>query len=141
MTMWNKLGLLAAISLGVVVPGSAQESAGLNLREIMVAVIAPTTNKIWAANDIKTDSQWLELDQATSTVIAAAQLAAQGGADGAYAEQAKNADWQAFIQQLIGAARSAQKAIQNHDEEALFNAGNDLMYPPCEDCHTIYLPK
>lgn len=74
-------------------------------------------------------------------VIAAAQLTAQGGADGAYAEQAKNADWQAFVQQLIGAARSAQLAIQNHDEGALFTAGNEQMYPPCENCHQIYLPK
>jgi|GEM_PF-2039674 len=141
MSHWIKVGLAASFSLGIAVSGWAAESAGLNVREIMVAVIAPTTNKIWGAYEIKSDSQWLELDQAASAVIAAAQLTAQGGADGAYAEQAKNADWQAFTQQLIGAARSAQLAIQNHDEEAMFTAGNDLMYAPCEGCHQIYLPK
>ena len=141
MSHWKTIGLATAISLGVALPAWAQESAGLNLREIMVAIVAPTTNKIWGAYDIKTDTQWLELDQAASTVIAAAQLTAQGGADGAYAQQAKNADWQAYVQQLITAARSAQLAIQNHDEEAMFNAGNELMYPPCEGCHSIYLPK
>lgn len=141
MTHWIRVGLAASLSLGVAITGWAQESAGLNMREIMVGVIAPTTNKLWGAYEIKSDTQWLELDQAASVVIAAAQLTAQGGADGAYAEQAKNADWQAFVQQLIGAARSAQLAIQNHDEGALFTAGNEQMYPPCENCHQIYLPK
>lgn len=141
MSHWIRVALVAIFSVGVATSSSAQESAGLNLREIMVAIVAPTTNKIWGAYDIKSDTQWLELDQAASIVIAAAQLTAQGGADGAYAQQAKNADWQAYIQQLIGAARSAQLAIQNHDEEAMFNAGNDLMYPPCEGCHSVYLPK
>lgn len=141
MKVWTKIGLAAVISFGLALPAWTQESAGLNLRELMVAVIAPTTNKLWGAYEIKTDTQWLELDQAASVVIAAAQLTAQGGADGAYAEQAKNADWQAFTQQLIGAARSAQLAIQNHDEEAMFTAGNELMYPPCEGCHLAYLPK
>lgn len=141
MTVWTRAGLVAVLSLGVVLPAFPQESAGLNLREIMVAIIAPTTNKIWGAYDIKTETQWLELDQAASVVIAAAQLTAQGGTDGAYAEQAKNADWQVFTQELIGAARSAQLAIRNHDEEAMFTAGNELMYPPCENCHKIYLPK
>jgi cytochrome c556 len=141
MTVWTRVWLAAVLSLGVALPAFPQDNEGLNLREIMVAIIAPTTNKIWGAYDIKTDTQWLELDQAASAVIAAAQLTAQGGGDGVYAEQAKNADWQAFTQQLISAARSAQLAIRNHDEEAMFTAGNELMYPPCESCHQIYLPK
>lgn len=141
MSHWTKIGLLASLGVSMTISGWAAENEGLNLREIMVAVIAPTTNTIWGAYDIKSDSQWLELDQAASTVIAAAQLTAQGGADGAYAQQAKNADWQEFTQQLISAARIAQLAIQNHDEEAMFDAGNDLMYAPCEGCHQIYLPK
>lgn len=135
------LGLVTLVGFSAAFPAWTQESSGLSLREIMVGIVAPTTNKIWGAYDIKDDSQWLELDQAASVVIAAAQLTAQGGADGAYALQAKNADWQGFVQELIGAARAAQLAIQNHDEEAMFNAGNDLMYPPCEGCHEVYLPK
>lgn len=141
MSHWIKVGLAASIGLSMAISGWASESAGLNMREIMVAVIAPATNKIWGAYEIKSDTQWLELDQAASAVIAAAQLTAQGGADGAYAQQAKNADWQGFVQQLIGAARSAQLAIQNHDEASMFNAGNELMYAPCEGCHQVYLPK
>lgn len=141
MRQFKAIATTALISIGISMPGYAQEPESLNLREIMVAIVAPNTNKIWGAYEIKSDTQWLELDQAASAVIAAAVLTGQGGGDGVYAEQAKNADWQKFTQQLIGAARSAQLAIRNHDEEAMFNAGNDLMYPPCESCHAIYLPK
>lgn len=141
MSHWIKIGLAASVGLGLTFSGWAAEDTGLSMREIMVAVIAPATNKIWGAYEIKSDTQWLELDQAASAVIAAAQLTAQGGADGVYLQQAQNADWQAFTQQLIAAARSAQLAIQNHDEASMFNAGNDLMYAPCAGCHEIYLPK
>ncbi len=141
MSHWLKVGLAAGIGLGMAYTAWAAQSEGLAMREIMVGVIAPATNKIWGAYDIKSDTQWLELDQAANVVIAAAELTAQGGADGAYALQAQNEDWQGFVQQLISAARIAQLAIQNHDEEAMFNAGNDLMYAPCESCHNIYLPK
>ncbi len=141
MKHWTRVGLVASVGLGMAISGWAAESSGLNMREIMVGVIAPATNKIWGAYEIKSDTQWLELDQAANAVIAAAQLTAQGGADGAYAQQAQNADWQGFVQQLIGAARTAQRAVQNHDEEAMFSAGNELMYAPCEGCHNIYLPK
>lgn len=141
MSYWKKGGLAALLSFGIAIPAWTQEDSGLSLREIMVAIVAPTTNKIWGAYDIKSDTQWLELDQAASAVIAAAQLTALGGADAAYAQQAQNADWQAYVQQLINAARNAQLAIRNHDEEAMFTAGNELMYPPCEGCHNLYLPK
>lgn len=141
MKHWRSIGVCTALVFGVVLPASSQDSPGLNLRELMVGVVAPNTNKIWSAFEIKTDNEWLELEHATSAVIAAAQLIALGGADGAYATQSKNEDWQSFVAQLIGAARKAQLAIQNHDEEALFNAGNDELYPPCENCHNVYLPR
>ncbi len=75
------------------------------------------------------------------TVIAAGTVVAQGGPDGAYSEQAKNADWQEYTQQMMAAARRAVQAIQNHDEQALFDAGNEALYPPCENCHATYLPR
>lgn len=131
----TSLALLAAT------PAWTQPDPGLNIREVMLSVIAPMTNKLWAASDVKSDSEWQELEQAAMTVIAAGSVVAQGGPDGAYSEQAKNADWQAFTQQMMAAARQAVLAIQNHDEEALFAAGNDALYPPCENCHAAYLPR
>lgn len=140
---WRVAGFsMGVLALAVVAaPAWTQTDPGLNMREIMLAVIAPMTNKLWAASDIQTDTQWLELEQAALTVIAAGTLISQGGPDGAYREQAQNADWQEQTQAMMAAARSAVRAIQNRDEEALFAAGNDELYPPCENCHATYLPK
>lgn len=135
-----RLTALALLVLSAA-PGWTQPDPGLNIREVMLSVIAPMTNKLWAASDVKTDEEWQALEQAAMTVIAAGTVVAQGGPDGAYSEQAKNADWQAFTQQMMAAARQAVQAIQNHDEEALFNAGNEALYPPCENCHAVYLPR
>lgn len=128
------VGMLAA-------PAWTQTDPGLNMRDIMLAVIAPMTNRLWAASDIQTDTKWLELEQAALTVIAVGTLISQGGPDGVYREQAQNADWQEHTQAMMAAARSAIRAIQSRDEEALFAAGNDELYPPCENCHATYLPK
>jgi hypothetical protein len=132
---------MSALVLLTAAPAWTQPDPGLNIREVMLSVIAPMTNKLWAASDIRTDEQWLELEQAAMTVIAAGSVVAQGGPDGAYSEQAKNADWQEYTQQMMAAARQAVQAIQNHDEQALFDAGNEALYPPCENCHATYLPR
>jgi hypothetical protein len=132
---------MSALVLLTAAPAWTQPDSGLNIREVMLSVIAPMTNKLWAASDIRTDEQWLELEQAAMTVIAAGSVVAQGGPDGAYSEQAKNADWQQYTQQMMAAARQAVQAIQNHDEQALFDAGNEALYPPCENCHATYLPR
>jgi len=140
----KKMGsFLAVCGLGVLValPAWPQSDPGLNLREVMTAIIAPMTNRIWAASDVQTDTQWLELEQAALTVIAAGALTLEGGPDGKYSEQSRNADWQEYTQQMMAAARKAIDAIRNHDEEALFAAGNDELYPPCENCHAQYLPR
>ena len=132
---------MSALVLLTAAPAWTQPDPGLNVREVMLSVIAPMTNKLWAASDIRSDEQWLELEQAAMTVIAAGTVVAQGGPDGAYSEQAKNADWQEYTQQMMAAARRAVQAIQNHDEAALFEAGNEALYPPCENCHATYLPR
>ena len=137
----GRMGVAFTLGALLVMPAVSQEDPGLNMREIMLSIVAPMTNKIWAASGVQTDSQWLELEQAAMTVLAAGTLISQGGPDGAYATQAKNEDWQRFTQEMMHAARSAITAIQNHDEDALFNAGNEELYPPCENCHQAYLPR
>ena len=39
---------------------------------------------------------------------------------------------------MIAAARAVITAVGQKDEEALFAAGNDALYPPCESCHQQY---
>ena len=111
------------------------QDQGLSVLQIMRAIVAPMTNTIWGAYDIQTDAQWQELENAALTVIAAATLLNDTGGNAA------NADWQEYNQQMMTAARAAITAIANKDEEALFNAGNDQLYPPCESCHQRYMTQ
>jgi len=127
-------GVVLVTGFGVI-PASFSQDPGLSVLQIMKAIVAPMTNTIWSAYDIQTDAQWQELENAALTVIAAGSLLSETGANAA------NADWQEYNQQLIAAARAAITAIDNKDEEALFNAGNDQLYPPCESCHQRYMAQ
>ena len=39
---------------------------------------------------------------------------------------------------MIAAAREVLAAVEVRDEEALSEAGNNSLYPPCESCHQRY---
>ena len=127
---------LLVVAAGVSGFGSSYgQDEGLTVGQIMNAIVAPMTNTIWGAYDIQTDAQWQELENAALAVIAAGTLLTTTG------EDAANEDWQGYNQQLIAASRAALTAIANKDEEALFNAGNDQLYPPCESCHQRYMAQ
>ena len=127
--------LLSVISTLTLVSSHSQESNELTVEQIMNAIIAPMTSTIWGAYEVQTDAQWQELQNAAYTVIAAGNLLNNAGSD------AMNEDWQEYNEQMITAARAALVAISNKDEEALFNAGNDQLYPPCESCHQKYMAQ
>lgn len=110
----------------------------LTIKQIMTAMITPTTATIWGAYELEADAEWQEVENAALTVIAAGNLMARGGAGDAEQAMAGEADWQNFNNQMIAAARQVITAVQQRDEEALFNAGNDALYPPCESCHQQY---
>jgi hypothetical protein len=110
----------------------------LTVKEIMNGIITPTTATIWGAYELKTDEEWLEIQNAALTVIAAGNLLAQGGAGDSETEKAQEIDWQTFNNQMITAAREVLVAVTEQDEESLFNAGNNALYPPCESCHQKY---
>ena len=126
-------GLILSMLAGVATVYGQEE--GLSVAQIMKAIVAPMTATLWGAYDIQTDAQWQELENAALTVIAAGTILAETGAN------AGNADWQEYNQQMIAAARAAVAAIANKNEEALFNAGNDQLYPPCESCHQRYMAQ
>lgn len=119
-------------------PAWAQLAPQLTVKEVMNAIITPTTSTIWGAYQLQTDAEWQAVEHAALSVIGAANLLAVGGpADGERAMAAES-DWQRFNQQMLEAARQVLAAVQARDEEALFNAGNDALYPPCESCHQQY---
>lgn len=141
--MKRKRAVFGAVLLGLgclsvsVVQSSAQQPL-LTVKEIMNAMITPTTTTIWGAYQLETEAQWQEVRNAALSVIAAGNLLQSGGAGEGEAASAAEADWQAYNQQMIEAARQVISAVDNRDEEALSAAGNDALYPPCESCHQRY---
>ena len=126
--------VLVAGSLIAVNGGHGQDS-GLTVAQVMKAIVTPMTSTLWGAYDIQTAAQWQELENAALTVVAAGVLLKETGPNAA------NEEWQEYSQQMITAARAALAAIAEQDEEALFNAGNDQLYPPCESCHQRYMAQ
>ncbi len=110
----------------------------LTIKEIMNTIITPMTAIIWGAYDLETDGEWQEVSNAALAVIAAGNLLVRGGAGEGEEVTAVEPDWQSYNNQMINAARQVLAAVENKDEEALFNAGNDALYPPCESCHLQY---
>lgn len=130
-------GLLAMVLLSGA--ASAQESGPmLTVKQLMNALLTPATNTIWGAYQLETREQWQEVENAALTVIAAAELLAAGGALEADQASAAEADWQAWNNDMIAAARQVLSAVQEQDEQALSEAGNNALYPPCESCHQQY---
>jgi hypothetical protein len=120
---------------------SQDRDANLSLltnKEIMNAIITPMTAIIWGAYDLETDGEWQEVSNAALAVIAAGNLLVGGGAGEGEEVTAVETDWQSYNNQMIKAARQVLVAAEKKDEEALFNAGNDALYPPCESCHQQY---
>ena len=120
---------------------SQDRDANLSLltnKEIMNAFITPMTAIIWGAYDLETDGEWQEVSNAALAVIAAGNLLVRGGAGEGEEVTAVETDWQSYNNQMIKAARQVLVAAEKKDEEALFNAGNDALYPPCESCHQQY---
>ncbi len=110
----------------------------LTVKEIMNAIITPMTATIWGAYELKNEGEWQEVSNAALTVIAAGNLLVRGGAGEGEEVTAAEPDWQSYNNQMIKAARQVLVAAEKKDEEALFNAGNDALYPPCESCHQQY---
>lgn len=126
---------LAAAGFG---QAAADNQPLLTVKQIMNALVTPTTNTIWGAYQLQTDAEWQEVENAAFGVIAAGNLLIAGGAGDGEQQMAGEADWQQYNQQMIAAARQVLAAVAQRDEEALSAAGNDALYPPCESCHQQY---
>jgi prophage tail gpP-like protein len=140
--MTHATRFLTLCGLSLLACASAWPQASMktqSVKDIMTTVIAPATTALWGASNVQTDAQWQALEQAAQLVIEAGTQIADGA--GSHDAVAVNADWQEYADEMIAAGRSTLAAIQKRDEEALFNAGNDQLYPPCEGCHAQYLPK
>ena len=110
----------------------------LTVKEIMNAMITPTTATIWGAYELESESEWQEVKNAAISVIGAGNLLSIGGSAQGEGLLAQEVEWQEFNRQMIEAAREVIAAVDRRDEEALFTIGNDKLYPPCESCPQRY---
>lgn len=117
---------------------SAEAEAQLTTKELMNGIMTPMTTIIWGAYQLQTDAEWKAVEDAALTVIAAGQLLATGGAEDGAREMAAEEEWQGHTARLIAAARKGVTAVSEKNEEALSEAGNNDLYPPCEECHQKY---
>ncbi len=139
----KRFGLL----LGLYVAGvgcSAQEKdtaaqPTVSVNDLMIDVITPATNTLWAVEDPKSDTEWQELLDAALLVIDAAGKIRAGGTGPNDMEWSADPAWQAFTDTLTGAATAARDAAIGQDLDALLHA-NDVLYPPCEECHLQFHP-
>jgi hypothetical protein len=142
----RRLVYLACLSILFIVVGSgyADEPSTaatptVTVKEVMEKTITPATNVLWNAFEPPTDEQWAALEEAAVTLLVAANSIATGGAGPMDAKWAADPAWQAFDRVMIEAGISALRAVRARDLEGLTAAG-DVLYPPCEGCHTQFNP-
>lgn len=111
----------------------------LSVNDQMITIVTPATNRLWGVEDPQTDMEWKLLDEAAVAVIDAFIAMKEGGSGPNDVTWAANADWDAFSDEILDAGEAARAAIANRDLDALFEA-NDVLYPPCENCHLRYHP-
>jgi hypothetical protein len=130
----GSIAILMSVSTGF----ADELTPELSVKEIMNSIVTPATNTIWGAYQLETESQWQEVGFAATAVIGAANLLMLGGTGEDETEIAGEAEWQRFNQQLLAAARQVLVAVDERDENALSQVGNDALYSPCESCHQAY---
>ena len=135
----------ALVSAGVcIVWSSGSASAAdrqplVTIKQVMEKTITPATNTLWGAPDKPTDEEWAALEEASVTLLVAADAIAKGGAGPRDGEWASSPAWAPFNDVMTKAGLDALKAIQARDRDALATAG-DVLYPPCEGCHLQFNP-
>ncbi|MBL6747204.1 MAG: hypothetical protein ISP88_14980 [Pseudomonadales bacterium] len=127
--------LLMLFGCVLTVSQAAELEPELQVKQLMKGIITPATNTIWGAYQLETDAQWQEVENAAYAVIGAANLLAIGGSAEGEADAAATEQWQEFNAQMLAASRQVLAAVAVRDEEALSDAGNNALYPPCEGCH------
>ena len=127
--------LLMLVGFVLTVSQAAELEPELQVKQLMNGIITPATNTIWGAYQLETGAQWQEVENAAYAVIGAANLLAIGGSAEGEADAAATEQWQEFNAQMLAASRQVLAAVAVRDEEALSDAGNNALYPPCEGCH------
>lgn len=121
-------------------PDSASEKPPtISVNDMMTGVITPASNTLWSVEEPQSDAEWQDLADAANALIDASEIIRRGGSGPNDMEWAADPAWQAFMDILAGAARDAREAAIAKNLDSLLDA-NDVLYPPCEECHLQFHP-
>jgi len=105
----------------------------------MLDVITPASNTLWSVENPQNDADWSVFIAAATRVIDSGEQIKRGGNGPNDMTWVADPEWQEFADRLIGAAIAARSAAEAQDLDALVHA-NDVLYPPCEECHIQFHP-
>lgn len=145
----KRRGVLAAGLCMLITSGCAPEPEAqpnyrviLGMPELMTQVLDPAADVIWdsAGFDITKDGEknlaptteegWNQAANGGAVLMEAANLLMLPG-------RALPGDWREIASGLADAGRAAKTAAENHDDDALFQAGATV-YRVCVSCHQLY---
>ena len=100
------------------------------VRDIMLHAITPATNVIWGIGEPSTQEEWQPFEEAAVTVLLAGNALRDANDD---------SQWLSWIDQMTAAADEVLNAVRARDLDAVVDASNERLYPPCEACHAVFL--
>ncbi|WP_165837147.1 cytochrome c [Phenylobacterium hankyongense] len=125
--------------------GAAKFATGLPMAELMGHVVDPAAFAYWQGSGTEitdkgerdlsptTQEGWERLENGAATLIEAGNLLQLPGRI-----RAPEADWNRYAQALTARATEAKAAAENHDKQAVFDAGGRV-YEVCTACHKQYV--
>ena len=114
------------------------------LHDLMVHVIDPNTDVVWAASGVvvdmqgehdlspKTDAAWAKVHDAASVVAESGNLLLLPG------RIRPGKTWTREAQTLSALGLAAMKATDEKDKGAMLRIGGDI-HDACEECHRVYV--
>jgi cytochrome c556 len=106
---------------------------------LMVDVIGPAANSLWAAAAAPTLSEqdWVRVKQMTARLAESAQSVSFGGTTAADIERAKSSAWKSWAAKFTDKVSLAAAAAERKDKIAFTAAADDLL-EVCEGCHVAF---
>lgn len=114
----------------------AAEIASMPLARLMVEVINPAANTLWAtrSKDALSNRDWDNIKRAVGVLSAASVTVASGGALASEQAAAKTPQWRDWSQKYTATLELARRASDRKNQLDL-NAASNALVDVCQGCH------
>jgi hypothetical protein len=138
------LASLAACERPAPAPPPPPFNTTIPLHDLMVHVIDPNTDVVWAGSGVvvdmqgehdlspKTDADWAKAHDAAAVVAESGNLLLLPG------RMRSGKTWTGQAQKLSALGLAAMKATDDRDKAAMLRIGGDI-HDACEECHRVYV--